>query len=51
MYMYMYIYIYICSKVRLGLNFEIDEDTKDKIIRKGYEDTIREHELVNGHVR
>jgi predicted acylesterase/phospholipase RssA len=44
----------ICSKVRLGLNFEIDEDTKDKIIRKGYEDTleyIREHELVNGNVR
>ena len=37
----------ICSKVSFGLNFEMDEDTKDKIIRQGYEETLK-HIRVHG---
>jgi predicted acylesterase/phospholipase RssA len=39
----------IYSNVRLGLNFEMDEDIKDKIIRQEYEETlkhIRDHGLT-----
>jgi predicted acylesterase/phospholipase RssA len=36
----------ICSKFSLGLNFEVEEYTKDKIIQQGYEETI-EHIRVH----
>ena len=31
----------ICSDVSLGLNFDMDEEIKDKIILQGYEETIK----------
>jgi len=39
----------ICSDVSLGLDFDMDEETKDKIILQGYEETIK-HIGVHGLV-